>query len=473
MNVVLNQLRGSVGLLLHLLQRTLTKRLTNPVGWNQPLRSGSRPCHPWPASGKIARNRFALEEIGEMSQCDPMMVRRYVQTIVIIVLVAWLSVLMAPDLRAQGPVPRGATAELVVGGFQFVEGPLWKDGVGLFFSDMGAANITYKWSPDSGAVPFLTNTEGGNGLTFDHQGRLVMAQQVGRKVIRVDSALQRTVIADTFRGKKLNSPNDVVVKSDGAIFFTDPPFGIQPSQQELPFSGVYRISPAGILQVVDTTLSLPNGIAFSPDESKLYVNDSQVRKIYVWDVVSDSLLVNKRLFATIKPTGYADGMKVDPAGNVFCAGPLGIWVFSPSGVLLDTILVPSGAGTTNCNWGDSDRKTLYITSGTGVYRIRLSLTDINEHHSSLVPNKSPVLLSNYPNPFNATTAVQYTTQSSSHVMVEIIDVLGRKVATLVNRVQSPGHYTVRWDAADESSGMYIVRVLAGDLTATRNVMLLR
>ncbi len=245
-------------------------------------------------------------------------------------------------LRAssQSPVPPGAVVEKIANGFVFVEGPVWSDSVGLLFSDL-SGNKVYRWTQATGAVAYIAPSNNANGLTYDLRGRLLLAQTGLRRVARRDSSGNIASLAALFGGKKLNSPNDIVVKSDGAIFFTDPPFNVPAGQQrELTFSGIYRISPSGALQLLDSTLNEPNGICFSPDESRLYVDNSSQRIIYVWDVVNDSVIANKRVFASIPPAGYADGMKVDAAGNLFCAGPLGIWVFGSNGAVLDTLLVP-------------------------------------------------------------------------------------------------------------------------------------
>jgi len=276
--------------------------------------------------------------------------------------------LLPLSISAQSIIEPGASVEKIAGGFEFVEGPVWKDGLGLLFSDI-PANTVYRWTPDSGITVFHKPSFNSNGLAYDLQGRLLLTQTGARRVARMERSGAQTALATLYNGKKLNSPNDLAVKFDGAIFFTDPPFNIPKGEkQELSFSGIYRISPAGILQLLDSTLALPNGICFSPDESKLYVNDSQARIIYIWDVRNDTLIVSKRVFATIEPKGYADGMKIDRNGNLFCTGPTGVWIFAPTGILLETIKVPGS--TTNCNWGDADRKTLYVTSGQAVYKLR-------------------------------------------------------------------------------------------------------
>ena len=280
-----------------------------------------------------------------------------------------LFLLIAFSVSAQSPVPEDAKPELIASGFQFVEGPVWSDSIGLLFSDLDG-NIAYRWTEVDSITEYLNPSYNSNGLTYDSEGRLIIAQTGLRRVARLEFDGSQTSLANNYNGKKLNSPNDPVVKSDGSIFFTDPPFNIPSGEkQELSFSGIYRISPYGRLQLLDSTLNLPNGICFSKDETKLYVNNSKVRIIYVWDVINDSTIANKREFASINPIGYADGMKIDTEGNLFCTGPEGVWMFSPEGNLLDKIPLPQNPS--NCNWGDADRKTLYITAGNSVYRIRL------------------------------------------------------------------------------------------------------
>ena len=356
--------------------------------------------------------------------------------------------------------------ENIAGGFSFVEGPVWKDGLGLLFSDI-PANRVYLWSPDSGLSTYLNPSGNSNGLTYDLQGRLLLAQTGLRRIARLELDGTQTSLADTFSGKKLNSPNDLAVKSDGSVFFTDPPFNIPAGQQqELSFSGIYRISPYGELQLLDSTLNLPNGICFSPDETKLYVNNSQVRIIYVWDVIDDTTIANKREFARINPVGYADGMKVDPDGNLYCTGPLGVWVFSPEGIVLDTILV---ASPSNCNWGDEDRRTLYTTAGNNVYRYRLPATGVEDEGT--LP-KGFELYQNYPNPFNPETKIKFTLPNAGirhAVSLRIYDILGREVATLINEERNAGEYEVQFSAkggftfgrntSELSSGIYFYQLL--------------
>jgi gluconolactonase len=363
-------------------------------------------------------------------------------------------------LLVLSPVRSAAQVQKVADGFQFVEGPVWKEGVGLLFSDING-NTIYRWSPDSGAVPHVRPSGNANGLALDAQGRLLAAQQGSRQVVRFEPNGTQTTLAVRFEGKRLNSPNDLVVKSDGSIWFTDPPYGISSGLEELGFYGIYRISPSGALQLLDTSLRRPNGIVFSPGEKKLYVNDSEARIIYAWDVVSDSLIANKRQFASMNVAGYADGMKVDAGGHLFSAGPLGIWVFASDGTPVDTILVPGQ--TTNCNWGDADRKTLYITSGTAVYKTRPLLTSIG-NPGTMGYGGAYELGGSYPNPFNASTTITYRVSRRSAVRLSVVDVLGREVIPLVNGEMEAGDHEVRFDGAGLASGVYFARLQTADRT---------
>jgi gluconolactonase len=383
---------------------------------------------------------------------------------------AVLLLFAAQCAAAQSPVPKGATVERIATGFQFVEGPLWKDSTGLLFSDI-PANTVYAWTSSGGAKSYLTPSDNSNGLALDAGGRVILTQTGLRRVARLESNGVETPLATAYLGKKLNSPNDVVVKRDGSIWFTDPPLNIPAGQHaELTFSGIFRVSTSGALQLLDSSLSQPNGICFSPDEKRLYVNNSAARVIYVWDVVSDTSIANRRQFASMAPAGYADGMKVDSLGNLFSAGPLGIWVFSPGGTVLDTILVPGQ--TSNCNWGDADRRTLYITSGTSVYRIRLAPTSGVGETGENIPNRFD-LYQNYPNPFNPETTIRYTLPGRSHVTLSVFNALGQQASTLVNGNQEAGAYSVRFDGSGMASGVYFYTLRADDRTATRRFILMR
>jgi len=376
----------------------------------------------------------------------------------------------ALTVLAQPFDPPPGQLELVASGFQFTEGPVWKDGVGLFFSDING-NTIYRWSQHSGAVAVVKPSGNANGLTFDHQGRLLVAQQGARRVIRIEPDSSQTVLAERYTGKRLNSPNDLVVTSDGSILFTDPPYGISPGQEELGFYGIFRIDTTGRLQLLDKTLRRPNGIVLSQDEKKLFVDDSEARTIYVWDVASDSVLTNKKLFASMAPAGYADGMKIDSAGNLYSAGPLGVWVFAPDGNVLDTILVPGQ--TTNCNWGDADRKTLYITAGTAVFRIRPGITSVRSSNKGSGSLNQFELFQNYPNPFNPSTTIGFAVGESGVVTLKVYGVLGNEVETLLNSYLPRGTYSREFLPKKLSSGVYYYELVMSRSSGTRSMVLVR
>ncbi|HEX3377025.1 MAG TPA: SMP-30/gluconolactonase/LRE family protein [Candidatus Acidoferrales bacterium] len=293
-------------------------------------------------------------------------------------------------------VSADSKVEKVHGDFRFIEGPVWdKSGGFLLFSNI-PANSIMKWTPD-GAVsvfkqPIFAGTFpdgvliGSNGLTLDRQGRLVAAEHGNRRVARYDKSGEVTVLADRFEGNRLNSPNDLVVKKNGDVYFTDPQ-GLERNypadakdapKTELNFNGVYRISSDGKLTLLTKDIPYPNGIAFSPDEKMLYVANSRPDKFWmVFDVSSDGTVANGRKFfdaTKIPGDDVPDGMKVDAAGNVYSTGPAGIMIFSPDAKLLGTIQFPELPS--NCAWGDADGKTLYVTARTGLYRIHLKIAGI-------------------------------------------------------------------------------------------------
>ena len=280
------------------------------------------------------------------------------------------------DVRAQtSPVPEGAEVEEVVTGFRFTEGPYWHPEGFLIFSDI-PANTIYRWMPDSIEADVYRRPSGNsNGIAADADGRLLLAQHGWRRIARIDSLGRETALATHYEGKRLNSPNDLAVRSDGSIYFTDPPYGVEEEQRELDFSGVYRINPAGdsTVALADSSFIRPNGIVFSPDESVLYVADSQERLVRAFDVAEDGTLSDGRLFVSVADSmrGSADGMKVDEAGNLYTTGAGGVWVVAPDGTVLSRIAVPQSA--TNLAWGDEDARTLYITAGSSIYRIRLDV----------------------------------------------------------------------------------------------------
>ncbi|HZN27662.1 MAG TPA: SMP-30/gluconolactonase/LRE family protein [Burkholderiales bacterium] len=282
--------------------------------------------------------------------------------------------LIAPDVTIVG----------VAGGLGFTEGPVWRRDA-LLFSDIPNNRIA-RWRRLPEGPELTTFTTGhSNGLTLDRQGRLIAAEHGGRRVSRIADDGTRTVLAEKFEGKRLNSPNDLVVKSDGSIYFTDPPYALQPAPpggarpegwwkgaipgKELAIQGVYRLTPDGALRLLADDFALPNGLAFSPDESVLYIADSAHKHIRAFDVAPDGSLKNSRILVdmTSKEPGVPDGMKLDVNGNIFSTGPGGIWVCRPNGAVLGHIVLPELPA--NVGWGE-DGTVLFATARTSVYRIQ-------------------------------------------------------------------------------------------------------
>jgi len=264
-----------------------------------------------------------------------------------------------------GEVQRLAT------GFKFVEGPVWHRDGHWFFSDI-PSNRIHTISPD-GQVDIHREPSGNsNGLTLNHGGRLLACEHGNRRVSTSDADGRPQVLVDTFEGKRLNSPNDLVVHSCGAVYFTDPPYGIKPEEMEQPHSGVYRVDLNGSTRLLVNDFEKPNGLAFSPDESVLYIDDSHHQHIRVFDVEADGSLGNGRLFADLsyEGDGVPDGMKVDQEGNVYTTNALGIWVHDARGEFLGLINTPEVPA--NCAWGE-DGHTLFITARTSVYKVRMKV----------------------------------------------------------------------------------------------------
>jgi gluconolactonase len=270
-------------------------------------------------------------------------------------------------------------------GYDLAEGPLWyKEGGYLLFSAI-RSNRRMKWAPQEGVTLFREPTDNANGLTRDLQGRLIACESSSRRMSRLEADGSITVVADRYEGKRLNSPNDVVVKSDGSIYFTDP--GMD-TGLDLDFAGVYRVSAdLSAVTLLVRDFVIPNGLVFSPDESILYINDSvgaldrrpddmfhSIGHIRAFDVQADGTLANGRVFCEMRGerSGIPDGMKVDVEGNMYCTGPGGVWVIDPSGRHLGTILT-GAPQTTNCAWGGDDWKTLFMTTMDSLSRIQLKI----------------------------------------------------------------------------------------------------
>lgn len=258
------------------------------------------------------------------------------------------------------------------------EGPVWwEEGGYLLFSDIGQSK-RMKWSPGGGIVIDEEPTNEANGLTRDPQGRLIACEHASRQVTRKEPTGPITVVAYQYQGKRLNRPNDVVVKSDGSIYFTDP--GAPNPDMDMDFSGVYRVSPdLGTITLLVRDFVTPNGLTFSPDESILYINDSRRRHIRAFDLRPNGMLApaSDRVFCDLISDlpGVPDGMKVDKEGNVYCTGPGGIWIITPSGKHIGSILT-GALQTTNVGWGSSDWKTLFYTTMTDLGCIKLNISGI-------------------------------------------------------------------------------------------------
>jgi len=259
---------------------------------------------------------------------------------------------------------------VVASGFGFTEGPVW-DPQGFVLVSDEEINKIYRVYGDGKREEFVALGDP-DGNTYDREFRLIDCASVLRAIIRIDRQGKYQILADRFEGKRFNSPNDVVFGPDGAIYFTDPTLDLPEGQkQELPFQGVYRLDASGVVALLTSELTQPNGLAFSPDGAHFYVDDSEQRNIRVYDFTSKHTLTNGRVFARepgAKGEGVPDGMKVDKHGNLYATGPKGIWVWDPNGRHLGTIVVPEQPA--NLAWGDSDYGTLYITATKSLYKLR-------------------------------------------------------------------------------------------------------
>lgn len=320
-----------------------------------------------------------------------------------------ISSIVRLDPAIDAIIPQGAKVEKIATGYEWTEGPVWSHGGDLFFAAIHHNSII-EWVPGKGASVFIQPSgyqgakkypgpePGSNGMTIDKDGRLTVAGHARREIFRLESlepGTKLTVLCDRYQGKRLNSPNDLVYKSDGSIYFTDPPYGL-PTQgdkdplKELPFNGVYRLPNAtshkpgappdnSHLQLVIKDLTRPNGIAFSPDEKYLYigVSDPQNPVWMRYDVKPNGMVDNGEVFCKADSSegpGGPDGIKVDVNGNLYGAGPGGVWIISPEGKHIGTIKIPERVA--NCAWGGPDFKTLYVTASTSVYSINLSIQGV-------------------------------------------------------------------------------------------------
>ncbi|NWF71040.1 MAG: SMP-30/gluconolactonase/LRE family protein [Chloroflexi bacterium] len=283
------------------------------------------------------------------------------------------------DARLTAIIDPETQLEQLLTGFKFTEGPIWHPYEGhLRFSDI-IGNSIFQWSAADGLKDIRPNSHLANGNTYDRQGRMLTCHHASSRVTRTERDGSVTVMAAHYQGKQLNSPNDIIVKRDGMIYFTDPRAGREPRfgiprEPELPFAGVYRLHPETLaLTLLVDDFAKPNGLCFSLDEQQLYINDTQRLHIRVFDVTEDGLLRGGRLWAETsgEGVGVPDGMKFDRAGHLFCCGPGGVHVFSADAVCLGVIRMPEQA--TNFIWGDADLRSLYITATTSVYRLRVNV----------------------------------------------------------------------------------------------------
>jgi gluconolactonase len=286
---------------------------------------------------------------------------------------ALLTVAVQADFRAI--VPETAKLEQISTGYKFTEGAAWLRDGSLIWSDI-PANAIYRLK-GSDLTVFRQPSHNANGNIVDPQGRVVTCEHGSRSVTRLERDGKITLLADKFEGKRLNSPNDAVVHTNGTVYFTDPPYGISRQQEELGFAASYQLRPDGTLSLISKDFRKPNGIALSPDQRTLYVADTEGMHIKAFNVFRDgSVSPRPRLFAEVKgdKPGAPDGLRVDVKGNVYCTGSGGVHVFSPTGRALGVIAIPEVA--TNCAWGDRDAKGLYVTAGRSIYRIRLNIAGV-------------------------------------------------------------------------------------------------
>lgn len=283
------------------------------------------------------------------------------------------------DARFRSVVGSAVAFEKIATGFLFTEGPLWHAREHyLLFSDMPGDHLR-KWSARDGVTTFRKPCHQSNGLAWDAKGRLLACEHSSSRLTRTEPDGSITVLASHLEGKELNSPNDLAVRSDGSIYFSDPTYGRneyygRPRAVALAFRGVYRVEPESKrLSLLADDFAQPNGLCFSADEKRLYVNDTDRQHIRVFDVKPDGTLANSRVWAETKGEGAGapDGMKFDAQGNLYCCGPGGIHIFSPDADCLGVIRVPEY--TANFCWGDTDFRSLYITASTSVYRMRTQI----------------------------------------------------------------------------------------------------
>lgn len=279
---------------------------------------------------------------------------------------------LVKDDHGLGALVAVAAAEKVAGNLKFTEGPVWLPAGSLLFSDI-PNNRIQRWHPTDGLSVFREPSGNSNGLTLDREGRLLACEHGNRRVSRTLADGTVVALAERYEGKRLNSPNDLVVHSSGAVYFTDPPYGVKPPDRELGFQGVYRLDPDGSLHLLADDFDKPNGLALSPGEQSLYVDDTGRKHIRKFTVDPTGEVTGGDVWVTMNSNepGGADGLKLDVDGRVYCTGPGGCWCFGPDGTHLGTLVLPEIPA--NVAWGDADRRTLYLTARTSVYRVPMKV----------------------------------------------------------------------------------------------------
>jgi gluconolactonase len=277
---------------------------------------------------------------------------------------------MADNLSA---IVESSEAERLATGFVFTEGPLWHPDGFYYFVDV-RKSLFYRLTPGGKPEVLRENTGEGNGTTFDLEGRLIMCEGGNRRITRTGADGKIEVLCDRFEGKRLNRPNDVVCRSDGSIYFTDPGLRVPLAERELPYAAIYRVDRSGAVSML-ADFEYPNGLAFSPDERTLYVaNTRWAQYIHALEIGADGAMVRRRIFADMssdETDGVPDGMKVDVQGRVYCTGPGGTWVFAPDGTRLGIIRTPEVPA--NLAFGGPDLRTLFFTARTSVYSLRVKV----------------------------------------------------------------------------------------------------
>lgn len=291
-------------------------------------------------------------------------------------MLALLALMSLPAPGLDQVLAPNANLERIATGYRFTEGAAWLRDGSLIFSDIPADTI-YRWKEGQDVTVFRKPSGNANGNVLDREGRLLTCEHGGRRVVRLEKDGTLTVVAERFEGKRLNSPNDVVVHDNGTIYFTDPPYGIRENQRELDFNGVYRLDPKGVLHVVDRTMDRPNGIALSPDGKRLYVADTARGHLKVFPVQPGGETGEGKVFVDLKAPGRGapDGLRVDREGTIFATGAGGVHVVRPDGTSLGVIQVPD-APATNVAWMGRDAKWLAVTAGASVYRIRVRVAGL-------------------------------------------------------------------------------------------------